>query len=49
MLPPRMAQQLYDAAPEPKQLALIPGAGHEDAAVVNAAAYFAALSSFLRE
>jgi fermentation-respiration switch protein FrsA (DUF1100 family) len=49
MLPPRMARQLYDAAPEPKQLALIPGGGHEDSAVANATAYFAALNSFLSQ
>ncbi len=49
MLLPRMAQQLYDAAPEPKQLALIPKGGHEDSAVVNPAAYFAALNAFLRQ
>ena len=46
MAPPRMAQQLYEAAADPKQLALIPGGGHEDSAVVNEAAYFAALDSF---
>src|SRR5689334_11796719 len=39
MGPPRMARQLYDAAGDPKQLALIPGGGHENSAVVNAAAY----------
>jgi hypothetical protein len=43
----RMARRLYDAAPDPKQLALIPGGGHEDSAVVNAAAYFGALNRFL--
>jgi uncharacterized protein len=48
MIPPRMAQLLYDAAPEPKQLALIPGGHHDDSAVVNGTAYFAALNSFLR-
>lgn len=47
MAPPLMARRLYDAAPDPKQLALIPGGGHEDSAAVNATAYFAALNSFL--
>jgi fermentation-respiration switch protein FrsA (DUF1100 family) len=47
MVPPVMARRLYDAAPEPKQIALIPGGGHEDSAVVNAAAYFGALNAFL--
>jgi pimeloyl-ACP methyl ester carboxylesterase len=47
MVPPVMARRLYDAAPDPKQIALIPGGGHEDSAVVNAAAYFGALNAFL--
>ena len=47
MAPPLMAHRLYDAAPDPKQIALIPGGGHEDSAVVNATAYLAALNAFL--
>ena len=47
MLPPVMAQRLYDVAPAPKQIALIPGGGHEDSAEVNPTAYFAALNGFL--
>jgi fermentation-respiration switch protein FrsA (DUF1100 family) len=47
MLPPVMAQRLYDAAPAPKQIALIPGGGHEDSAEVNPAAYFDAINGFL--
>ncbi len=49
MMPPRMAQQLYDAAPDPKQLALIAGGGHENSAVVNGTDYFAALNGFLQK
>ena len=49
MVPPIMARQLYDAAPEPKQIALIPGGGHEESAVANAAAYFGALNAFLTQ
>jgi uncharacterized protein len=49
MLPVRFARRLYDAAADPKELAVIAGAGHEDAAEVNAAAYFAALNGFLRK
>ena len=49
MAPPLMARWLYDAAPDPKQMALIPGGGHEDSAVVNATAYFAALNGFLSQ
>jgi alpha-beta hydrolase superfamily lysophospholipase len=44
---PMMAQRLYDAARDPKQLALIPGGGHEDSAEMNPTAYFAALNGFL--
>jgi fermentation-respiration switch protein FrsA (DUF1100 family) len=47
MVPPLMARRLYDAAPSPKQIAMIPGGGHENSAEVNATAYFAALNSFL--
>jgi fermentation-respiration switch protein FrsA (DUF1100 family) len=47
MLPPVMAERLYEAAPAPKQIALIPGGGHEDSAEVNPTAYFAALNGFL--
>ncbi len=46
MAPPLMARRLYDAAPDPKQMALIPNGGHEDSAVVNATAYFTALNGF---
>jgi pimeloyl-ACP methyl ester carboxylesterase len=49
MVPPVMARRLYDAAPDPKQIALIPGGGHENSAVVNAPAYFAALNAFLSQ
>jgi uncharacterized protein len=44
---PVMAKRLYDAAPEPKQIALIAGGRHEDSSEVNPAAYFGALNSFL--
>ena len=49
MVPPAMARRLYDAAPEPKQIALIPGGGHENSAVVNPTVYFAALNAFLSQ
>jgi uncharacterized protein len=49
MVPPIMARRLYDAAPEPKQIALIPGGGHENSAVVNPTVYFAALNAFLSQ
>jgi uncharacterized protein len=44
---PLMARRLYDAARDPKQLALIPGGGHEDSAEMNPTAYFGALNNFL--
>src|SRR5262249_20137385 len=49
MVPPAMARRLYDAAPDPKQIAIIPGGGHENSAVVNAKAYFVALNAFLSQ
>ena len=49
MVPPSMAQRLYNAAADPKQIAMIPGGGHENSAVVNATAYFAALNGFLSQ
>jgi fermentation-respiration switch protein FrsA (DUF1100 family) len=48
MIPVRLARRLYDAAADPKQLAVIAGGGHEDSAEINAAAYFAAVNGFLR-
>jgi len=47
MIPPHMAEQLYAAAAEPKQLALITGGHHDDSASVNAIDYFRALDAFL--
>lgn len=44
---PLRAQRFFDAARDPKQLAIIPGGGHEDSAEMNPTAYFGALDSFL--
>jgi alpha-beta hydrolase superfamily lysophospholipase len=44
---PVRARRLYDAAQEPKQLAVIPGGGHEDSAEMNPTVYFAALDGFV--
>jgi fermentation-respiration switch protein FrsA (DUF1100 family) len=49
MIPVRLAHRLYEAAADPKQLAVIAGGGHEDPAEVNPVAYFAALNGFLRQ
>jgi pimeloyl-ACP methyl ester carboxylesterase len=46
---PLMARRLFDAARDPKQLALIPGGGHNDSAEMNPTAYFGALNSFLSQ
>jgi alpha-beta hydrolase superfamily lysophospholipase len=46
---PLRARRLYDAARDPKQLALIPGGGHEDSAEMNPQVYFGALHSFLSQ
>ena len=46
---PVMAQRLYEAAREPKQLALIPGGGHEGSAAMNPTVYFGALNGFLSQ
>jgi uncharacterized protein len=49
MMPVQLARHLYDAAADPKQLAVIEGGDHEDSAELNAAAYFAAVNGFLRQ
>jgi alpha-beta hydrolase superfamily lysophospholipase len=46
---PLRARRLYDSARDPKQLALIPGGGHEDSAEMNPKVYFGALNSFLSQ
>jgi pimeloyl-ACP methyl ester carboxylesterase len=49
MIPPLMARRLYDAAPDPKHIAIIHGGGHENSAVADPAAYFGALNAFLAQ
>ena len=49
MVPPQMAHRLYDAAPDPKKIAIIPGGRHENSAMMNPKAYFAALNAFLSQ
>ncbi len=46
MVPAAMSQLLYAAAPEPKQLLLIPGAGHNDVAEVASSQYLQAVQRF---
>lgn len=44
-----MSQQLYAAAPEPKQLFLVPGAGHNNVAQVADSEYFQVVQKFLQQ
>jgi len=39
IVPPAMAEQLYRKAPQPKQLVLLPGAGHNDTYLAGGALY----------
>ena len=48
VVPAEMSQRLYEAAPQPKQLALIPDAGHSSIAVVGLAQYRWAVQAFVR-
>lgn len=49
MVPAAMSQLLYAAAPEPKQLVLIPGAGHNDVAEVAGSQYLQAVQRFVEQ
>ena len=46
-VPSAMSERLFAAAPEPKQLVLIPGGHHIDSAVVGGLSYFGPLRTFL--
>lgn len=48
VVPPAMAQRLYQRTPQPKSLVLIEGAGHANCATVGAERYKAALRTFLQ-
>lgn len=48
VVPVNMSQQLYAAAPEPKQLLIVPNAGHNDVAEVAGMQYFQAVKEFFR-
>ncbi|NJR66078.1 MAG: alpha/beta hydrolase [Leptolyngbyaceae cyanobacterium CRU_2_3] len=45
---PDMSAALYEAAPQPKQLYLVPAAGHNDVGAVGGAAYLTVVQNFLR-
>ena len=48
-VPAFMSQQLYAAAPEPKQLLLVSGAGHNNVAEIAGVQYFQAVQKFLQQ
>lgn len=48
-VPATMSQQLYDAAPQPKQLFLIPDAGHNNTAEVAGEKYFYVIQKFIQQ
>ncbi len=49
VVPARMSQQLYDAAPEPKQLLLVPGAGHYRIYQPGSNSYLKAIQKFIEK
>lgn len=49
LIPMRLGQRLFDAAPEPKHFEIIPGAGHNDVVQVGGADYLARFEKFLAE
>ena len=48
-VPAQMSQQLYNATPEPKQLVLVPGAGHNNVAEVAGSQYIQAVQQFVQQ
>lgn len=46
-VPATLSQKLYEAAPEPKQLLLVPEAGHNNTAEVAGSSYFQAVQKFV--
>lgn len=49
IVPVTMSQVLYEAAPEPKSLVLIPGAGHNDLSIRGGTDYFQAIQRFINQ
>ncbi|HEY0592673.1 MAG TPA: alpha/beta hydrolase [Thermoanaerobaculia bacterium] len=49
IIPPRHARALFAAAPEPKRLVIVPGAGHNDLALVAGRSYWPMLRDFVDE
>lgn len=48
VIPYELGRRLYEAAAEPKQFYEVPGAGHNETALVGGAAYWNALREFVR-
>lgn len=48
-VPVSMSQQLYQAAPQPKQIFLVPGAGHNNTAEVAGSQYFQVVQQFVKK
>jgi hypothetical protein len=48
-VPAGMSQQLYEAAPQPKQLFLVPEAGHNNTAEVAGSEYFRVVQQFVKQ
>ncbi|MBD2305397.1 alpha/beta fold hydrolase [Chroococcidiopsis sp. FACHB-1243] len=48
-VPASMSQQLYQAAPQPKQIFLVPEAGHNNTAEVAGSKYFQVVQQFVRQ
>ncbi|MEG4014470.1 MULTISPECIES: alpha/beta hydrolase [unclassified Microcoleus] len=46
VVPSQMSKKLFDAAPEPKQLYMVPGGGHNNVAEIGGAEYLQRLSQF---
>ena len=49
LVPAIMSQQLYEAAPQPKHLVLIPDAGHNNTAEVAGEKYFQLIQNFVKQ
>jgi pimeloyl-ACP methyl ester carboxylesterase len=49
IIPVKMSQELYQAAPEPKQLLLVPDAGHNDTAELGGIRYLQTIREFIEQ
>jgi uncharacterized protein len=49
IVPSKMSQELYAVAPQPKQLLLVPEAGHDDVAKLGGVKYLQAIEQFIEQ